>query len=293
MRIVIAGGTGFLGTALTASLRAARHDVAVLSRHPRRTGDVTWNPDRQEGWPRVVADAHAVINLAGESIAGGRWTPERKAGIRTSRVKATRALATAILRAHRKPAVFLSGSAVGFYGPRGDEPVTEATPPGSDFLATVCREWETEALAAKSVTRLALLRSGMVLAREGGALPRMALPFQFFAGGPVGSGRQGISWIHLADWIGMVTWALTEDVSGPLNVTSPEPVSNREFAHALGGALRRPAFLTAPEFAVRLALGEMADVVLTGQRVLPAKAEGLRFRFRYPDVREALAAIYG
>jgi uncharacterized protein len=294
MRIVIAGGSGLLGRALTARLQHDGDTVAVLTRRPRRPFDVAWNPDApSEPWAETVGTADAVINLAGESINGGRWTAARKTALFDSRVRSTRALARAVQSAGQGPLAFLNGSAIGIYGPRGDEPVTEDTPPGSDFIARLVVEWEREAMAVARLTRVVLLRSGVVLARDGGALPQMALPFRFFAGGPIGSGRQGVSWIHIDEWVSMVRWALDmSSVTGPLNVTAPEPVSNAEFARTLGRVLDRPAFMRVPAFAVRLALGEMADMVLNGQRVIPASALSLGFRFRYPGLEEALGAIY-
>ena len=294
MRVVIAGGTGLLGGALAARLRQDGHTLTVLTRRPRDTSHVAWNPDAPaDPWRAVVGDADAVINLAGESIAPRRWTAARKAAIRESRLHATRALADAIRGSARKPAVFLSASAIGIYGPRGEEAVTEETAPGTDFLATLGVEWEREAMAVAPLTRVVLLRTGVVLAREGGALPQMALPFRFFAGGPVGSGRQGVSWIHIDDWVAMARWAIeTPRVAGPLNFTAPAPVSNAEFARTLGRVLGRPAIMPAPAFALRLALGEMSTVVLTGQRVLPVKAQSLGFTFRFSDLEGALRDIY-
>jgi uncharacterized protein len=295
MKIVVAGGTGFLGTALVDTLRTDSHQVTVLTRHPRRAGDLAWSTEgNDQSWTHAVHDADAVINLAGEGIADRRWTAARKEAIRSSRVRATRALVTAIMAAPRPPSAFISASAIGVYGARGDEPVTEETPPGSDFLADVCREWEALALDAAAATRVVLLRSGLVLAKDGGALPQLALPFRFFAGGPVGSGRQYMSWVHLEDWVAMAHWSLvTGAVSGPLNVTAPNPVTNAQFARALGRALRRPAILPTPGLAVRLALGEMADaLVLRGQRVLPVKAQALGFAHRYTTLETALEEIY-
>jgi uncharacterized protein (TIGR01777 family) len=296
MQIVVAGGSGFLGSALVASWRSEGHQVTVLTRQPRGDDQLAWSPGTSGdgSWTRAVGAADAVINLAGESIAGRRWTTARKAAIRDSRVRATRALAAAITMAPQPPSVFISASGVGVYGPRGDEPVTEDTPPGFDFLASVCRDWESEALVASSSTRVVLLRTGLVLSKKGGALPQIALPFQVFAGGPLGSGRQYMPWIHLEDWLALTRWALTTpSVTGPLNFAAPNPVTNAEFARALGRALGRPAFMPAPAFALRLALGEMADaLLLTGQRVLPAKARALGFGFRYETIDEALRAIY-
>jgi uncharacterized protein (TIGR01777 family) len=295
MTIVVAGGTGFLGSALVGALRAGGHRAIVLTRRPRNADDLAWSPDGDNReWANAVGEADAVVNLAGEGIADQRWTAARKQAIRDSRIRATRALVAAIRSAQRPPRVLLSGSAIGIYGVRDDEAVTEETAPGSDFLASVCREWEAEALEATAATRVVLLRTGVVLSKAGGALPRMALPFRLFAGGRLGTGRQYLSWIHLADWIAMVQWALTEaSVLGALNVTAPEPVTNADFTRALARTLRRPALLPAPAFALRAALGEMAEALLLGgQRVLPAKAQRHGFAFDYATVDGALREIY-
>jgi uncharacterized protein (TIGR01777 family) len=209
-------------------------------------------------------------------------------------VGSTRALAEAVRRAGRPPSVFLSGSGVGIYGIHGDDLLTEESPPGDDFLARVCRDWETEALTTAGRTRLVLLRTGVVLSAAGGALPRIARPFRYFVGGPLGSGRQYVSWIHIEDWVGLVRWALaTASVSGPLNVTAPYPVINKDLATALGRVLNRPAVVPVPAFALRLLLGEVADAaILGGQRVMPAKALSQGFSFKYPTIEEALRALY-
>jgi len=294
MKIVVTGGTGFLGSHLVSRLRAASHEVAILTRHARRPGDIAWNlSGSNAGWVTALEGADAVVNLAGEPIAAGRWTRARKAAIRESRLSATRAIVDGIARCRRRPAVLISGSAIGIYGPRGDEPVTEDALLGSDFLSATAREWEGAAMHVPSGTRVALVRTGLALDRNGGALPRMAMPFYFMAGGPLGSGRQQVAWIHREDWTSMVMWAIeTPTVSGPLNATAPNPVTNLEFARTLGKVLRRPAVMPAPAFAIRIALGEMADMVLTGQRVLPAKAVSLGFQFRFPLLEPALRAIY-
>jgi uncharacterized protein (TIGR01777 family) len=301
LKIVIAGGSGFLGRALAERLAAEGHRVVILGRHRPSTPNaalrfVEWSADGQAGaWSAEVADADAVINLAGESIAGKRWSPTHKARIADSRINATRALAAAIGRAAKPPAVFVSGSAVGYYGPLGEEIVTEEQPQGSDFLASVCVQWEAEAArAATSRTRVACVRTGLVLERSGGALPQMLPPFWFGAGGPVGSGRQYWPWIHREDWVNLVAWILrTPPATGAINATAPAPVTNAEFARALGRALHRPAFLPAPAFALRLLLGEMADaLLLSGQRAVPAKAEQLGFAFTYTRIDDALAAIF-
>jgi uncharacterized protein (TIGR01777 family) len=296
MTIVVAGGTGFLGSALVNELRTAGSRVLVLTRRPRREDDVRWSADEHDtNWTTALSGATAVVNLAGEGIADKRWTERRKAAIIDSRIRATRAIVMAMSRVERPPRTLISSSAIGIYGAdRGDEPVTEESAIGSDFLARTCRDWEAEAQPASAVARLVLLRTGVVLAKQGGALPQMALPFRFFAGGRVGSGRQYTSWIHLADWTSMVRWALvTDSVSGPLNLTAPAPVTNSEFSRALGRAMHRPSLMPAPAFALRLAFGEMADALLLGgQRVLPAKAQRLGFAFEFTAIDRALKEIY-
>jgi len=296
MKVVVTGGTGFLGEPLVEALRRDAHDVVVLTRSsPRGPGDIQWRPsDAGGGWVRAFEGAGAVINLAGEPIAAGRWTAVRKRAIRESRVEATRAVVAALRQAGTQDVALLSGSAIGYYGATGDEPLDEYAPAGTDFLGSVCRDWEREARAAEATARVVLLRTGLVLAAGGGALQQLALPFHFFAGGPLGSGSQVMSWIHRDDWIAMVRWALANSsVSGPVNMTAPQPVTNREMADAIGRALRRPSILPAPAFALRLALGEMADaMILNGQRVLPALAQSRGFKFRYETIDDALGAIY-
>jgi uncharacterized protein len=309
MRIVIAGGTGFLGAPLAETCAEDGHQVLVLTRglmsgderHDPGTGvpgitRVGWTPDGRTGaWARVVSGADAVINLAGEPLDGKRWSPARKAQLRDSRILPTRSLTAAIAACAAPPPVFVSGSAVGYYGDTGDQPVTEESPAGRDFLAQLCEDWEREALPAASArTRVVRLRTGIVLERSGGALQRMSAPFRFFVGGPLGSGRQYLSWIHRLDWIEMVRWIVeTPGASGPINATAPEPVTNRAMARALGHALRRPGLLPAPAFALRIIVGEMAESILTGQRVIPSRALALGYHFRYPDIDRALRGIYG
>ena len=293
---MIAGGSGFLGSALAKAFRAAGHRVMILTRRPQRDGDVRWSTKATDtSWRHALERSDAVINLAGESIAGRRWTEERKREIRASRMEATQALVSAIAAASRPPAVFVNASAIGFYGVHGDDALTEQSPPGNDFLGSLCRDWETLAIEASSRSRVVMLRTGLVLAREGGALPQLALPFRFFAGGPVGTGRQYMSWISLVDWIGVVQWTLTRNhVSGPLNLTAPTPVTNAEFAQTLGRVLGRPSFVPAPAFAMRLALGELADaLILGGQRVLPARVQALGYEFAHETLEPALREIYG
>ena len=300
MNVVIAGGSGFLGSALARALAADGHDVVILTRHPAANAPslshvsmVSWSPDGNAGpWAHVVDGATAVINLAGESIAARRWSSAQKQKLRESRLLATRSLNVAIQRASRKP-TFISGSAVGYYGDRGDETLTESSAPGTDFLANLARDWEAVAGEISHMTRVAFVRTGIVLDRQGGALPKMLPPFKMFVGGPLGSGTQYMPWIHKDDWVRLVSWMITaEGARGPVNATSPSPVTNAEFSHALGRALKRPSLLPAPAFALRIALGEMADaLLLSGQRALPVRATDLGFSYRYSNIDEALASV--
>jgi uncharacterized protein (TIGR01777 family) len=299
MKVVIAGGSGFLGRALSEHLVGRGHDVVILTRGahlPGSTGAkaVEWHPDGSPNpgaWAREIDGAHAIVNLSGAGMADRRWTSRRKEELRRSRVQPARSLVAAIRAAAVKPAAFLQGSAVGFYGDGGDAIFDESFPPGQDFLGQLCVSWEAEAHPAAALgCRLVILRNGVVLARHGGVLKKMMPPFLFFVGGPVASGRQYISWIHMTDWVGLVTWAIeTPSVSGVINVTSPGPVPNREFSRALGKAMRRPSWLPAPGFALRILFGEVAPVMLVaGQRVVPKRAQEAGFAFKYPDIDSAL-----
>jgi uncharacterized protein (TIGR01777 family) len=301
MKIVIAGGTGFLGGPLAAALGGAGHTPVILSRRaggpdaPFRT--VAWTPDGSAGaWAAELSGAGAVVNLAGESIAARRWTAAQKQRVLQSRVRATASLVAAIARAAEPPPTFISGSAVGYYGSRDNREVAEDAAPGHDFLASVCVRWESEAMLAVSArTRVVCLRTGLVLARDGGALSGMLLPFWLGVGGPVGSGRQYWPWIHRQDWIELVRFAIeTPTASGAMNATAPNPVTSREFAEALGRAMHRPSLLPAPGFALKLLLGgEMAEgLLLSGQRVIPAKAVRLGYRFQYASLAAALADLF-
>ena len=290
---MIAGGSGFLGRPLASALARHGHDVAILTRRTAGlpAGHRSWTPDGTAGpWAAAVDAADAVVNLAGASIAGGRWTPDRKRELRDSRVLATRSLVAAVRAAASPPRVFVSGSAVGYYGPRGAEAIAEDAAPGRDFLGELGVAWEQEAQgAADAGARLIVLRSGLVLAPDGGVLQQMLRPFRLGLGGVLGSGDQYLPWIHRRDWIDLVRWSLlTEAVSGPLNGTAPEPVTNREFTRTLAAVLRRPHFIKVPAFALRLALGELADAALTGQRAVPSRALALGFHFRCPALEPAL-----
>lgn len=296
MKVVVAGGSGFLGRRLTAALAGEGHDVILLSRHAAApshgvTAVRVWDGKTEGGWAADVAAAHAVVNLSGESIAGGRWTPERKDRLRRSRFESTSAIAR-VMAARNAPGVLVNASAVGYYGnvPSGD--VTEETPRGTGFLADLSAEWESAAMqAAAGGTRVVLPRIGIVLDRTGGALERMIPFFRFFLGGPLGSGRQWFPWIHLDDVVGAVLFSLrTPAIAGPVNLAAPEPVTMREFAAALGRALGRPSWAPVPPFALRLLLGEMAGMLLAGQRVIPQVLMRNGYAFRHPRLEEALAA---
>jgi uncharacterized protein (TIGR01777 family) len=310
MRIVISGGTGFIGSPLAEVYAEEGHEVRVLTRglpdgearHDPGTGKpgitrVGWRPSGDAGRLTAVVDgADAVVNLAGESLGDRRWSPQRKAQLHDSRILATRSLVAAITSAAQPPRVMVSSSAVGYYGPAGAEPKTEDWPPGTSFLSQLAADWEAEARKAERAgTRVVLLRTGLVLEKVGGALPRMVTPFRFFIGGRLGSGRQYVSWIHRHDVVEMIRWIIeTPGVTGPVNATAPHPVTNRELARAIGRAIRRPSLLPAPAFALRLVVGEMADpLLLTGQRVMPTVAQSHGYHFRYPEIDIAMRGIFG
>lgn len=301
MRILVTGGTGLIGRALVADVRRDAHEVVVLSRNPARAPDLApgvevqpWDGRTVAGWGPLVNGVDAVVNLAGENISSGRWTAARKARIAQSRLDAGRALVQAIAAATHKPRVLIQASAVGYYGPRGTEALTEDAPPGEDWLSQLAVEWEAVTRPVEdSGVRRAIIRTGVVLTRAGGALPKMALPFRFFIGGPVGSGRQILPWIHRADVVAAIRFLIDHaDARGPFNLTAPEAPTNAEFGRALGRAMRHPAWLPVPGFALRLLFGEMATVLLTGQRAVPAKLQQLGFTFRFPTLDAALADIF-
>ena len=294
MHVFVTGATGLVGRALCADLVARGHAVTALSRDPGvvrappgGARAVVGDPARAGPWLDALARCDAAVLLAGEPVAGGRWTAARKARIERSRVDATRLVAEAI--AAGGPSILVAGSAVGFYGSRGDELLDEASAPGQGFLAGVTRRWEEAAAPAAARARVVRLRTGMVLARGGGALPALVRPFRLFAGGPLGDGSAWQPWIHLADEVGLLRLALEDGrVVGPLVAAAPAPVRGRELASILGRVLRRPALLPVPRAALRLALGELAEVVLASQRVVPRRALELGYRFRFPALEPAL-----
>lgn len=303
MKYVIAGGTGFLGQPLTRELVGKGHQVVVLTRGRAYEEDgvrfVTWSGLPDAGaWQQEIDGADGVVNLAGAGIADKRWTTARKQALRQSRVDSTRALVSAVRAATSRPTVFLSGSAVGIYGPQPTDgpPLDESAPPGSDFLSSLGVDWEAEAHAVSSLgCRLIILRTGVVLARDGGALQQLIPPFNFFVGGPLGSGRQVMSWIHRRDWLELVVWLLRrDDAVGVFNGTAPAPVTNGEFSTTLGQALGRPALFPVPGFALKIIVGEMAGpALLAGQRVVPAHALSLGFEFQFPEIGPALVDAVG
>ena len=306
MNVLLTGGTGLIGRALTADLVGDGHSVTVLTRSPqnaapRLPAEVAihpWDARSLAGWAHLVAKADAVVNLAGESIAGEnlfailtrRWTPAVKARIRESRVRVGELLTQAIQQADRKPAVFVQASAVGYYGPASDHDLTEDAPPGDDFLARLCVDWEgaTAAVEALGIRRV-VIRTGLVLARDGGILPVMLTPVRFFVGGPLGSGRQAVPWIHIADEVSAIRFLMeSEAAHGPYNLAAPNPVTQGEFVQTAGHVLHRPAFLPAPAFALNLALGEKATLVLDGQRAVPHRLLEAGFHFQYETLDAAL-----
>ncbi|HEX2061236.1 MAG TPA: TIGR01777 family oxidoreductase [Thermoanaerobaculia bacterium] len=296
MKIVVAGGSGFIGEPLVQRLIARGDDVAVLTRHPSRVRagrPLQWDAYTQGPWSAEVARADVIVNLAGENIGEGRWTEARKQSLVDSRLNATHGLIEAMKREPSRKRTLINASAIGLYGDRGDEELDESSPRGSGFLADLVEQWEAAAREAEALARVVLLRFGVVLAAEGGALKKMLLPFRLGGGGPIGSGKQWMSWVDREDALRIIEWAIDHvSARGVYNVTAPRPARNRDFTRALARALHRPAFVPTPAFALRVAFGEMADeVLLAGQRVLPRRAEQEGFAFRSTDLGETLAKL--
>lgn len=295
MRIIVAGGRGWLGSHLCRALSAEKHDVVVLTRQHAPAAKplrfVWWDGRTPGKWTDEIDGAHAIVNLSGESIAGGRWTSERKERLRSSRVEATAALVEAIRVARSRPAVFINASAVGFYGDRGDEPLTESASPGTGFLADLVVDWEAAAMSAQELgCRTVLLRMGVVVGPGGGALEQMAPPFRWFVGGPIGHRNCWLPWIHIDDAVGLVQLALVhEEARGPLNGVSPNMATYHDLAAAISSALSRPSWLPVPDLALRVLVGEMANALLSSQRVVPTAVLRLGYTFRQPDLRSAVA----
>ncbi len=302
MRIIITGGTGLIGRQLAGSLLQDNHEVIVLTRTPdRRSGlpasvrVVGWDGRSAAGWGQYADGAGAIVNLAGAGIADSRWSEQRKREIVESRVNAGKAVVEAVQAATNKPSVVIQSSAVGYYGSRGSELLSEESAPGNDFLADVCIDWEksTEAVEALGVRR-PVIRTGIVLSTEGGALPKMLLPFKFFAGGKLGDGRQYFPWIHMADEVGAIRFLMdTAQASGPFNLAAPNPPSNAAFVKAVGEAMGRPSAVPAPGFALKAAFGEMSTVLLDGQRAEPKRLLALGYRFRFTDPVAAVRDVLG
>jgi uncharacterized protein len=296
MRILITGGTGLIGRQLCKALLAEGHQLTVLSRHPETVAakcgaNVQAMVSLDDWHPEQTFEA--VINLAGEPIVDAWWSVKRKQVLRDSRIALTETLVQRITAAKQKPVVLLSGSAVGYYGNGGDKELYESTSAGADFSANLCRDWERAALAAKAVgVRVCLLRTGLVLSRSGGLLGKMLLPFKLGIGARLGNGKQWMSCVHIDDYVAMVLRLLADgQLSGPFNMVAPNPVTNAEFTRLLAHTLHRPAFFIAPEFMLRLAMGERAALMLEGQRVLPANLTDAGYQFKYPKLSSALDAL--
>lgn len=295
MKVTITGATGLIGTRVISELKERGDEVTVLSRDPARAREalgvegVRWDPMEGPAPAEALAGRDAVVHLAGEPV-DQRWNAESKRRIDASRETGTRNLVEGLRAAEPRPGVLVSASAVGYYGPHGDELIDESTPPSEDFLGKVTQHWEAEARAAEELgMRVVLMRTGIVLDGEGGALKSMLPPFKLGVGGPIAGGRHYIPWIHAADVAGMYLAALDEEGwSGPVNVTAPEPVTNKAFSKALGRALHRPAVAPVPTLALKALYGEMSEILVTGMRAVPVRAQQLGYPFRHPDLDEAL-----
>lgn len=302
MRVVITGAAGFIGAALCSRLTGG-YEIVALSRNPAKAEQklggsarvVHWDARSGGGWEREIDGAVAVVNLAGENVGSGRWTKAKKARILDSRIDSANALVEAVGRAEKKPQIFMQASAIGYYGPRADEPLDETSPAGSGFLSSVCQQVENAARHIEQTgIRYVAIRTGVVLGLTGGALPRMILPFRFFLGGHPGPGSQWLSWISLEDETAAIEFLIkNENLTGPFNLTAPNPVTAKQFAKTLGRTLKRPAWLPIPTFALKLLLGQMAkELLLTGQRVLPTRLTEAGFEFKHQDLQTIFSVLF-
>jgi uncharacterized protein len=305
MRVIVTGGSGLIGRSLVENLAADGYEVYVLSRSPGRVRDLPknvfpagWDARSADGWAELANGASAIVNLASENLAGDhflpdRWTASKRQRIRQSRIEAGNAVVDAVRSIEHKPQVVIQASAVGYYGTHEDGQISEDHPRGNDFLASVASDWEASTVPVEEHgVRRPIIRMGMVLSTEGGSFPRLLLPYRLFAGGPYGSGRQWWSWVHLQDVVRGIRFLIDHpSAHGPFNLVAPEPVQNRTFGRTLGKVLGRPHYLPVPGTALRTALGEVADVVLKGQRVIPQRLTELGFEFEYPRLKEALEDI--
>lgn len=297
MRIIITGGTGLIGIALAESLVADGHEVIVLSRHPHKANlpngvkAQAWDGKSGEGWVALLNADTAIVNLAGETLSK-RWTAKRKEDIRKSRVQAGQAVTSAIESAAEKPRVLIQASAVGYYGPRGNEEITEHSAPGNDFLAGVCKDWEatTESVGI----RRAVIRTGIVLSMKGGAFPPLLRPIKLFVGGPLGSGKQWFPWIHIKDEVKAIRFLIDhESANGVFNLSAPHPLTNGQFTHLTGKVVHRPAVMPIPGIAMKILFGEMSTLLLDGQRMVPNRLLNQGFEFGFPDAERALRDLLG
>jgi uncharacterized protein (TIGR01777 family) len=305
MRIILTGGTGLIGRALSVELARAGFEVIALSRNPSHRAGMServtllgWDGQTGRGWTELVDGATAIVNLAGESLAGKsllkmRWTPERKREIIGSRVQAGSAVAEAVRNAEYKPLLVVQASAVGYYGPRGNERVTEEEGAGKDFMAEICVNWEASTTQVENFgVRRVVIRLGIVLSRSGGALPRQMIPFRLYSGGPIGNGQQGYPWVHISDVCRAIRFLIeTPSAEGVFNLCAPQPLTNAEFGRALAGAMHRPYWLPIPALAFKVAFGEAATILLDGQKAYPQRLLNVGFEFQYPEIGAALANL--